>query len=280
LVAELERLKTGRGLHLTHIRNEHAYFSYVAELVRHRAKAAVAAASEPGAPPAAATTAITTTTTTTTTTAAGKVYVLGDSHALAPAWETVTWGGRKCMLEPRLATGVKAWHLRPGATFYPKHAFAAAAESIPDAQTVIVVLGEIDCREGLLLAVEKDRYADLAQAVSETAAVLVAALRGLQAKRKWRILVHPVPPVLDETRPIVSLFNRELQRQVQREPSLCWLDFFDHLLDDREGLKAELRLDGTHLHPRYVKTTLQPALERVEQCDERLHSSSRFRMLA
>ena len=66
--------------------------------------------------------------------------------------------------------------------------------------------------------------------------------------------MHPVPPVLNETRHIVKIFNRQLEAAVKREPSLHYLDFFRELLSaDGNSLADGLALDGTHLHPSYVR---------------------------
>ena len=76
----------------------------------------------------------------------------------------------------------------------------------------------------------------------------------LLAITSTQVLVHPVPPVLNETRHIVKLFNAQLRAKVQKEPTLTWLDFFDGLLSaDGERLADGLSLDGTHMHPDYVR---------------------------
>ena len=83
------------------------------------------------------------------------LFVIGDSHCLAPAWRRACIdGGRARLLRPLLVTGLKAWHLRPGCAFYPRAQFEAAAALLPAGADVIVVLGEIDCREGLPAALE------------------------------------------------------------------------------------------------------------------------------
>ena len=56
-------------------------------------------------------------------------------------------------------TGLKVWHLRDGSEFFPKANFESAVASIPDGADTIFAFGEIDCREGLLLAVERARCA-------------------------------------------------------------------------------------------------------------------------
>ena len=90
--------------------------------------------------------------------------------------------------------------------------------------------------------------------------VYVARLTALASARSFCMMVHPVPPALDETRQLAKLFNAVLRRAVQAEPNLHWLDFSDALLSpDGEALADGLALDGTHMHPSYV-SLLEAAL--------------------
>ena len=85
--------------------------------------------------------------------------------------------------------------------------------------------------------------------------------------------MHPVPPVLDITRPVVRIFVAQLRAAVTssgRAPGagpagLRWLDFFDALLTGpgpEASLRPDLALDGTHLGPAYVGE-LQNALSQL-----------------
>jgi hypothetical protein len=47
------------------------------------------------------------------------------------------------------------WHLRPESTFFPKAQLEASVAALPHGSDVVIVLGEIDCREGLLQSVLK-----------------------------------------------------------------------------------------------------------------------------
>ena len=76
------------------------------------------------------------------------LYVAGDSHALSPSWRVVRWRGQPRVLAPVLVTGLKLWHLRDGADFFPKANFEAAAASLPDGADVVFAFGEIACRGG------------------------------------------------------------------------------------------------------------------------------------
>ena len=62
-----------------------------------------------------------------------------------------------------------------------------------------------------------------------------------------------MPPVLNETRAVVKLFNAELKRRLARHPSLHLLDFADDLLESEDGFRKDLTLDGTHMSPRYLE---------------------------
>ena len=52
---------------------------------------------------------------------------------------------------------------------------------------VIFMIGEIDCREGLLVAVERDRYASLIEGIEFTVDIFIAALTKLIAVKKIKV---------------------------------------------------------------------------------------------
>ncbi len=157
------------------------------------------------------------------------------------------------------------------------------------------MIGEIDCREGLLLAVDKDVYPTVAAGMDRVIDVFADVLRRLVRERRFRVLVHPVVPVLDLTRSVVAEFNQRYRRKMESIEGVCWLDLFDDLLcvsgpagtgeptltppiatasgsaagsgqtpthPDARVLKAGLDLDGAHLHPKYV-SLIELELQRV-----------------
>ena len=79
---------------------------------------------------------------------------------------------------------------------------------------LIFMFGEIDCREGLLLAVEKLKYDSLDEAMAVLIDIYAEALLDLIRTRHFKIFVHPVPSVLNETRHVVRPFNQALQKKV------------------------------------------------------------------
>ena len=231
LLPHVEKARVYKKLHETSIRNENAYYCCAAQLM----------STMPLPPPSHL----------------DQMYIAGDSHALAPAWRTLSWNGATRLLTPVLVTGLKAWHLRPESDFYPKANFEAAIAKIPDGADVIFAFGEIDCREGLLLAVQRARYKDVQEGIETVVAIYVSALVELAKRRRFRVIIHPVPPVLKETREVVKRFNATLKGRVEKEPSIHWLEFLDELLDvDEKGQETfveALALDGTHMSPCYLK---------------------------
>ena len=201
-----------------------------------------------------------------------KLYVVGDSHVVPLAWNILSVGGQPRILRPLLSTGIKHYHLRSEGDFYPKAQFVNNLKSIPNGSDILFVCGEIDCREGLLVAVEKDIYPNIQAGMRSTLKHFSAALPPLLKQRKMKnLFVHPVLPMLDETRPIVIEYNKffkdiidDLESKSKREKwgpgSLRWLNFFESLFVPGSGSESQqpqllkgLRMDGTHISPAYLK---------------------------
>jgi len=117
-----------------------------------------------------------------------------------------------------------------------------------------------------VVCVEKCRYDDIEEGAAVTIKIYLDALTKLIKDKDLTIYVHPVNPVIKETRKIVKLFNKILKKHVIKASAalkgkLVWLDFFDELLTpDGEALKEEYNLDGTHISPAYL-TALEQALD-------------------
>lgn len=230
LVAALEKFRAGQDLAATAVRNEHAYYLCMCGVLAGPRPPPCAPAARDGRP----------------------LYLLGDSHCISPAWQRLG-GGDGGHVVPRLATGLKCWHLRDGCRFFPRANFESAVDAVPEGSRAVFAFGEIDCREGMLRAVEQARYDSLDEAVAASVAVYVAAVaRAARRRRLSAVYVHPVPPVLDATRPVVTRFNLCLQAAVKSAPGMRWLDFWPRLLGDDGALRDEYTLDGTHLSPAYL----------------------------
>ena len=107
-----------------------------------------------------------------------------------------------------------------------------------------------------MVAVEKDRYPDIVSGIAAVVRIYITTLLDTAAARGIRTLyVHPVPPVLNETRALVKQFNGQLKKAVRSAAGpLQWLDFFSGLLTEGGAqLRPEFKLDGTHMHPCYLR---------------------------
>jgi hypothetical protein len=69
-----------------------------------------------------------------------------DEHDPVRHWMCV-----RCVL---FLTWLQAWHLRPGSTHPCAQQFKSAVAAVPHHSKVLLLVGEIDCREGLLMSVE------------------------------------------------------------------------------------------------------------------------------
>ena len=119
------------------------------------------------------------------------------------------------LLVPKLVTGLKQYHLRKASDFYPKAQFAALLKGIPDGSDIIFVVGEIDCREGILVGVQRDSYDSVRQGMEATITHFAQTLPNLIKQRKMKVSIHPVLPMLNETRLMVSTFNEHYRRIMQ-----------------------------------------------------------------
>jgi hypothetical protein len=278
LVSAVETVRRGREMHTTTVRNEHAYYCCIAQLMSVPDELAVPPQKSSSSGGGGATrqgeveagagaegegegekeeTAANAGGPATTT---GKpLVVCGDSHSLTSAWRWVSVKGERRQIHPALVTGLKAWHLREESVFYPKVNFENTVACIPDGSDVVFLFCEIDCREGILMAVEKDRYADFDAGVRRSVGIYVRTLLNLVRTRGFAVYVHPVPPVLDPTRGMVMRFNTVLQEEVRKtEGILKWLDFAEDLVQGdpavpgKFALRDGLALDGTHMSPAYL----------------------------
>ena len=186
LVAVIEptRAATATPLHTTNIRNEHAYYCCIAQTIAEAgfvcpgtALTSLAPSTSAAAHTGAGADAGTDAGADADSTPVPLIHLCGDSHAISPAWKTVDVCGSPRLLKPELVTGLKHFHLRDETDFYPKRNFYRVVDAIPDGADVLFIFGEIDCREGILLAVEKGRYATVEEGMLTTINFFIDAVR-------------------------------------------------------------------------------------------------------
>jgi len=254
----------GRDIHDTTIKNENAYFSCITGLMSYHA-------STIEHPPSAS---------------LSRLYVAGDSHSMAPAWHLMQLRGKAHLVQPLLVTGLKIWHLRPESRFFPKNNFYNVVPRAPKGSSIVFLFGEIDCREGFLVSVQKCRYKDLDEAAQVTIDIYMDVLKSLIEQYDYEIFIHPIVPVLDATRHVVIPFMKLLVETIARLKSngkpgdwthnVHMLDFFWKLVKEHKVgepmpeywgappkvpwfFEKTYDLDLTHMNPTYLPL-LQDAL--------------------
>ena len=228
-VLEWERMK--RDLHETQIRNEHAYFCTISQLLNQYI--------------------IKTWPTQPLEVENNHIYLVGESHSMSSAYQVISWHGKPTVLLPKLVTGCKCFHLRKDTRFYPKKNFHSVVDTIPPKSTVIFMFGEIDCREGLLVSVERLKYSSVDEGMRTTIGYYMKEL--VKANEKFDLYVHPAPPVIDITRDTVKMFNVFLQMECNKN-GLRYLNFMeDYFTNNGKDLKKELHLDNIHSSPAITK---------------------------
>ncbi|CAK5061992.1 unnamed protein product [Aphanomyces euteiches] len=150
------------------------------------------------------------------------------------------------LFEPvRYLYGLKHWHLRKESNFYPKANFFNMVKTIPSGASVVFLFGEIDCREGILVAVEKCRYESIDEGMIRTISIFMDVLCDLVRTRGFRAYIHPIVPVLNETRHLVQLYNSHFKRLVDASSFCKWLDFYDVFLTSDNKVNILLPLFST-----------------------------------
>lgn len=219
------------SLHQTSIRNEMAYYCHIVQILFYRNHLGYY-----GLPPEinAFTDPLLSDDKHLAASRSNPIYVCGDSHCLSSAWSTISVSGEPRLLYPKLVTGIKQYHLRDESQFYTKENFFQAIRTIPPGSDVsswftifisfstcfvlykvIFLIGEIDCREGILFAVERDHYESIEEGMQMTINYFTNIISQLCSRNHLRIFIHPVPPVLNETRPIVTAFNRIYKQSIE-----------------------------------------------------------------
>jgi len=130
------------------------------------------------------------------------IYVVGDSHVLSLAWQTLRVDDINSYehlrtATPFPATGLKAYHLRSSTQFFTHYNFHALLRRLPNQgqnRTIILSAGEIDCREGIGGTLLKGYYRSCNEAVEDTVLKYLGAASEIALEYNLQILIMPVAP--------------------------------------------------------------------------------------
>ena len=192
----------------------------------------------------------------------GTLHVIGDSHALAAQGVVVRYNGLRMIGVTEWITGCKQWHLGNSRPNKYKHKLEAVMARLPRGSTILLSVGEIDCRsdEGILKAWQKYPEKSLNDVVQSTVDRYLNYIAAITARHDHRVIVGGVPcssnvrlgnlaPELSEHLVhLIRIFNDALKSQ----SLAAGMDFLDvYTLTDRgDGIAGEgWHIDSTHLLP-------------------------------
>ncbi|TAN76374.1 MAG: tetratricopeptide repeat protein [Gallionella sp.] len=189
------------------------------------------------------------------------IYAIGDSHILSAHNVPVLKAGKPFLCRGRWIEGCKQWHLGNGESNPYKDQFNSMMESIPHHATILMCIGEIDCRpdEGILKALKKYPGKTVEDIALATATAYLKYVSRVAAARSQKIIIGGVPATnlpsadftgeeLEQLAGLLDSFNRAL-----REHSLkAGMDFLDVFAMTGSGggiSDGRWHLDSTHLRP-------------------------------
>ncbi|MFZ5773996.1 MAG: tetratricopeptide repeat protein [Thermodesulfobacteriota bacterium] len=191
----------------------------------------------------------------------GILHVIGESHALSAHGVTVRHRGREMRCVSQWIAGCKQWHLGNSSKNMYKYKFESIMGLLPRASTVLLVIGEIDCRHdgGIMTAWRKNPGRKLEDVALATVAGYVRYVAAMGGRYGHSMIVSGVPALnfrIDELQAhaaeqlvsLVRLFNGALKEQALA----AGMDFLDvHALTDRgDGLAGGgWHMDYFHLLP-------------------------------
>jgi hypothetical protein len=193
------------------------------------------------------------------------IFAVGESHVLPLSWRKVLYRGAEHLLVPRLAQGCKAYHAGREARGREASILNRHVDSVPDGSVVLMVLGEIDCRdnEGICKAVDELKYPTVQAAVEATVRGYLDYVHGVALGRGIQFMLLTVRPPFPKDsarqREAVSCFNQTLINMVLdlNSPAVKVLDMTAAVMDPNTGITLpHYQLDDTHLNPRVVEHVL------------------------
>ncbi|KAL7512143.1 hypothetical protein ACHAXN_009313 [Cyclotella atomus] len=226
------------------------------------------------------------------------VYVLGDSHVLSLAWQSIYLHSSEncCMYRtfvPYPSTGIKAWHFRNSTQFFTHYNLNASLQRLLQnstqrykPKTVMISAGEIDCREGIGGSLLHGYYKDCNDAIENTVLQYLKSVSSTAREYNLQVLLMPVAPHAYRSekngkalgrakrRETMHVWNEVLRRELQlcpeslsRYPHVFLLDYEKKLrIDDPQSpvgyvLKPSFNADYTHVNSTVVKLIMKSLSE-------------------
>lgn len=197
------------------------------------------------------------------------LYVVGESHSLSAHGRVVRYNEQEMRCAAEWISGCKQWHLGNGKANRYKHKFEAVMARLPRSSSILLIIGEIDCRpdDGIIAARGKHPGRSLGELVRSTVDAYLGYVAAIAQRFGHRVIVGGVPcpkMALNE----LSAIEREqlvhligaVNERLRNRTMVVGMDFLDvHALTDRgDGIASgEWHIDDIHLLPSAVVAAFQ-----------------------
>jgi tetratricopeptide (TPR) repeat protein len=192
------------------------------------------------------------------------LYVIGESHSLSAHGMNVRYNEQEMQCIAEWISGCKQWHLGNDMANKYKYKFEAVMGRLPRDSTILLTIGEIDCRhdEGIIKAWKKCPAKELAEVMQSTVVAYLGYVAATRNHYGHRIIVGGVPATnipldllaateVEQLVHLIRIFNAALKEQALA----AGMDFLDvYTLTDRgDGIaNGEWYIDNSHLLPSAV----------------------------
>lgn len=207
------------------------------------------------------------------------IFLVGDSHIFSTSWQLIRLpNGQVRRIVPTLVTGLKAWHCRTDTHFYTHSLLHKVLERLKstNAETVIISVGEIDCREGIGgPKLEGYNNGIMEEAVDNTIEKLIESLTNLPMKQ---ILLLPVAPHAHKSERYGKAESRKLRRQLKRywnqrlremlpRENVAFFDYEEDLMHPGDVLNPSYNADATHMNSAFLPCLENAMVDLNGWCD-------------
>jgi len=191
------------------------------------------------------------------------IYLLGDSHSLSNSNQVIHLCNQDYKTTSKLLFGCKAFHLAQPNNNKFKAAFNNAIHTIPEHGTIVMMIGEIDCRinEGILPTFKKGGC-DLSTLIHDTVSNYVAFVLSRTKPKNIQVYFYGVPACkrlvdipddeMDLLKQVIQIFNQELKHTAIQSGNK-FIDIYQLTVGENGLSDGRYHIDDFHLLPRCIE---------------------------
>lgn len=193
-----------------------------------------------------------------------QLFVIGESHSISPHGMLVQYRGEEMRCTTKWIMGCKLWHLGNSAANKWKRKFEVVCANLPRQATLLLTVGEIDCRadEGIIKAWKKFPDKSLDDVAKITVCGYLGYVEKIVRQYDHRVIINGVPATYQNLRDLdaesaeqLIYVIRTVNAYLKEYAIVAGYDFLDiYSMTDSGGGVADGKwhIDRTHLFPHAV----------------------------